>query len=92
MLKHPRLNSEEETCENSTYRFTMDVAIDDSECENPKKALDRETLEEIARQIFGPNAKFVSARKLNSAELQQEQPEEDTPEIKRQRALRRDRR
>lgn len=92
MLKHRHLDSEEEICEDSTYRFTIDVTIDDSECDNPKKALDRETLEELARQIFGPKAKFVSARKLNYAELQQEQSEKDTPEIKQRIALRRDRR
>lgn len=92
MLKHRHLDSEEETCEDSTYRFTIDVTIDDSECDNPKKALDRETLEELARQMFGPKAKFVSARKRNSAELQQEQSEEDTSEIKQRIALRRDRR
>ena len=92
MLTRRRLDSEEYTCEDSTYRFTMDVTIDDSECDNPKKGLDRETLEELAQQIFGPKAKFVSARKLNPAELQQEQPENDTYEIKRQVALCRDRR
>ncbi len=91
MLRHRNLDTEGDICENSTYRFTVDVDIDDSECENPKKVLDREALEELARQLFGSNAKFVAARKLNPAELQQEQPENDTPEIKRQMALRRKR-
>lgn len=73
MFKRRNLYTEEETCEDSTYRFTMDVTIDDSECENPKKGLDQETLEELAWQIFGPNAKFVSVRKLNPAKLEMDE-------------------
>ena len=93
MLRHPARHEDDEVYENSRYRFTIDVEIDDSECEKPRSGLDIETLKDLAIRKFGSDVTVVTVRKLHPDEgLPNTVSEKDTPEYKRQQAIRRERR
>lgn len=93
MLRHPARHEDDEVYENSRYRFTIDIEIDDSECDKPRIGWDIETLTDLAKRKFGSDVTIVAVRKLRPDEGSPNTvSERDTPEYKQQQAIRRERR